>query len=411
MPTLFATQLVGGRFRLLREIGRGAAGAVWHVRNETTEHDFALKVLLAESAHDPVVLRRFLNEARAAGRVRHPNVVEVYDTGTLEDGTPYQVMQLLEGESLGARLKRMEGGRMTLAMALRVTRDVARGLAAAHARGIVHRDVKPENVFLTAPDDAPVAKLLDFGVSKLEDAAGDPLATRQGALLGSPAYMSPEQIESSADVDARADVWAVGILLYRCLTGRVPFPQRGLRELAFAITTAPPPSLTIEHPGVPSAVIAIVERCLAKSPDERFESAAALADALEGAMTSSALMGPASAARASVVRRRRRRVSAAMVTGAILAVAVAGAALAARHSPAQALETSRATADPSSISSALVSPPGPARADAPLGDVVVVEAAPSPSPRGAVVPHAGAASVHRAPARRPSHEGVVEPGF
>jgi serine/threonine protein kinase len=381
--SLASAQVVGGRFRLLREIGRGAAGAVWHVRNEATERDFAMKVLHPGTQADPRVLRRFVNEARAAGRLRHRNVVEVYDLGILEDGTPYQVMQLLEGESLGARLKRV--GSLGVREALVIVRDVARGLAAAHARGIVHRDVKPENVFLSASDLQWVAKLLDFGVSKLEEGTCDPFATRQGAVLGSPAYMSPEQIESATKVDGRTDIWAAGVLLYRCLAGRVPFPQRTLRELAMAIATSEPTPLATIRTDVPPAVVAIVARCLAKDPSARFHSASALVDALTSALDGSDLAAP-------VAPRRARSI--ALSLGALLVMVSLSAAWAGARSESQ-------------VRAEAVSPPAVA-AEVAFTPVLESLSAPSALPPRAPASRATAA---RARAPRPSHEGVVEPGF
>ncbi len=407
MPTrLEAAQVVGGRFRLLREVGRGAAGSVWQVRNITTDRDFALKVLHAETGQDPAAVRRFLNEARAAGRLRHPNVVEVYDTGELDDGTPYQVMELLEGRSLGAKLR--EGGPLPALAAVRIARDIALGLAAAHACGIVHRDVKPENIFVCPGESFDVARLVDFGVSKLEDSAGDALATREGALLGSPAYMSPEQIASAADVDARADIWAVGVVLYRCLAGRVPFPQRGLRELAFAITTAAPPSLEAARPDVSRAICDVVDRCLAKAPADRFQTADALARALDLALDERA--GPASSLRATprAHSRRRKMLFAGAATVLVGALSVLGFL---RRTEAGVVPS--AGVGPASMT--LASQPSPSLpalgVEPRVDDAPPQVAAPLRTTKPIATPTKVHAGTSRGRAARPSHEGVTEPGF
>ncbi|HZJ52583.1 MAG TPA: serine/threonine-protein kinase, partial [Myxococcaceae bacterium] len=234
-------------------------------------------------AGDPELVHRFEQEARLAGSLNHPNLVAVYDFG-LHDGAPYFITELLKGESLRQRLAH---GRVPLDTALDWGSQLAQGLAAAHARGIVHRDVKPDNVFLTS--DGHV-KLLDFGIAKLAEASRgegphDLLdetvtptdeRTRTGAILGTPAYMSPEQVRGER-VDARTDIFSLGAILYEMLSGRRPFPGDSLAESGHAILRDEPPPLA----GVPPPLMQLIRRCLAKEPEARFQSARDLAFALE----------------------------------------------------------------------------------------------------------------------------------
>lgn len=277
--------LIGGRYRLQRIIGAGAMGTVWSARNESTDRDFALKLMLPEAAKNPIALQRFFQEAKASGRLRHRSIVEVYDLGRIEQGahagTPYLVMELLEGEPLDSLLRRQQ--RLPIGTALRLVRDLARGLDVAHQQGIVHRDLKPANVFLHKTlDGTIVPKVLDFGVSKLLGAtAFDAVETSAGTVLGSPAYMSPEQASGDANVDGRSDVWSLGVILYKCLAGNVPFSAPNYNALIMAIATRAHPPIESQVEGLPPDVSVLVDRCLTKERDERFESAIELAGALD----------------------------------------------------------------------------------------------------------------------------------
>ncbi len=291
VTTLQPGDVIGGRYRLLRVIGAGAMGVVWSARNESTERDFAVKLMMPEAAKDPQRLSRFFKEAKLAGRLRHRCIVEVYDLGKIEDGphqgAPYLVMELLDGEPLDGLLRRI--GKFPAGTALRIVADVARGLAVAHAQGIVHRDLKPANVFLHRTlEGFTVPKILDFGISKLLPGAlaresFNPQETTIGTILGSPAYMSPEQT-SGEDLDARADIWSLGVVLYKALSGALPFFGGSFTNLMLAINTTDPKPLEERIPGLPQEVYALVNRCLSRRRSERFPTAAALADAIDAVL-------------------------------------------------------------------------------------------------------------------------------
>jgi serine/threonine-protein kinase len=287
--------LIGGRYRLQRIIGAGAMGTVWSARNESTDRDFALKLMLPDAVKNPIALQRFFQEAKASGRLRHRSIVEVYDLGKIEQvhgerpdpraGTPYLVMELLEGEPLDVVLRRKK--QLPAGTALRVVRDLARGLDVAHKQRIIHRDLKPANIYLHKTlEGTIVPKILDFGVSKLIGPTNfDPIATSVGTVLGSPAYMSPEQAAGEVDVDGRSDVWSLGVILYKCLSGSVPFSAPNYNALMVAIGRSTQESLATKLEGAPASAIAAVDtligRCLAKDRSGRFQSASELAQEIE----------------------------------------------------------------------------------------------------------------------------------
>jgi eukaryotic-like serine/threonine-protein kinase len=276
--------VIGGRYRLERVMGAGAMGVVWSARNESTERDFAIKLMLPEAAKDPARFQRFFKEAKLAGRLRHRCIVEVYDLGRIESGpmagAPYLVMELLDGEPLDGLLRRV--GKLPAGTALRIISEVARGLAVAHAQGVVHRDLKPANVFLHRTlEGYTVPKILDFGISKLiarEDF--DPQETTIGTILGSPAYMSPEQT-SGEDLDPRADIWSLGVLLYKLLSGTLPFSGNNFTTLMLAINTSAPTLLEDRVSGLPPELYALVHKCLSRRRGDRYANASALADAMD----------------------------------------------------------------------------------------------------------------------------------
>ena len=259
-------------------------GAVYLAEHPGIGRKVAIKVLRAEMDHDPQLLTRFLNEARAANAIRHPNIIEVLDSGTTQRGASYLVMELLEGEALSARIKRLS--RLDEKSAIDVAMQTALGLGAAHAKGITHRDLKPDNLFII-PEPADASrervKILDFGIAKLHTLAGDSLKTRTGTLMGTPVYMSPEQCLGTKEVDHRSDVYSLGIIIFEMLAGQPPFVSEGFGELLSMHLHEKPPSLRQFAPQVSAEVEAAVLRMLAKKPDERYQSMADVRAALAAA--------------------------------------------------------------------------------------------------------------------------------
>lgn len=274
--------LVGGRYVLGVPIASGAMGRVWSATHAALGHGVAIKLLHPGGAVSPDACARFEREARLAARLgetcRH--VARVLDYGHLEDGTPFLVMELLRGEELAARLRRE--GRLPLDVCARIVRQLCRALSAAHAAGVVHRDVKPSNVFLCEGDSdgGPLVKLMDFGVAKAARESARDEATRVGTVIGTPSYMSPEQVLASPVIDARADLWGVVATVYRMAVGQTPFGQGGFGELGVRILSASPVRPSAVDPSSPRAFDAFIDKGLAKDPEARFQSAEALADAL-----------------------------------------------------------------------------------------------------------------------------------
>jgi len=257
-------------------------GEVWEARHERTRCEVAVKILLPSLARNAEARLRFVREARATARVHHPAIIRVFDAGALSDGRPYLVMELLRGEPLSERLARE--GRLAPLETCAIFAEVARGLAVAHASGVCHRDLSSANVFLVrSPDGSlPRPKVLDFGVSKIDEpeTASHPV-TLSGSLLGSPAYMSPEQASGAEAVDSRTDVWSLGVLLYQSLTGVVPFRARTQHAVLLAIISQPHLPLAEVLPGIDRGLVDAVEGCLIKDPEHRFGSALEVAERLE----------------------------------------------------------------------------------------------------------------------------------
>ena len=275
--------LVAGKYELIGMIGRGGMGSVWEARHVSLGTRFAIKFIEAEYADSQEARSRFDKEARAAATIQSKHAIQIYDHGVTGDGKPYIVMELLEGEPLDKRLDRV--GRLTLQETARIIGQVSRGLARAHERGIIHRDLKPENIFLvrTPDDDEEVAKVLDFGIAKVQASAANPAitsSTKTGAILGTPFYMSPEQARGLRNVDHRTDVWSLGVIAFRCVTGRLPFDGESVGDLLVKICTAEVPVPSQVAPGIPPAFDAWFARALEREPDRRFGTVAELADAL-----------------------------------------------------------------------------------------------------------------------------------
>ena len=291
-PGAPANALVGAilsrRFRLVAPLGEGGMGIVYVAEPVAGGPRVAIKILRPEFLEEPNVLERFLEEAHTSMRIQHPNVLRVFEAAKAEDGSPYIVMELLDGQTLSRFTS--AGEKIPPAAAVPILQGILAGLGAAHAHGIVHRDLKPENVFLVqggGPGGGGYqVKILDFGIAKVMDAAGGMgNRTRTGMLLGTPAYMSPEQVRSSKDTDARTDLWAAGVLFYQVLNGRQPFVAPTEFARLAQILGAPPEPLEPEVAGFAP----FFERALQKDRNLRFQSAQEMSQALA--------MGPASTLR------------------------------------------------------------------------------------------------------------------
>lgn len=274
-------KVLAGRYRLLRRLSGGGMGAVYEARHEGLASTVAVKLMHEQLVYRHDAVRRFMNEARAAAQLGHPNIVQCTDVGHLPNGAPFLVMELLRGHDLATELQ--EHGAMSVERALGIVRQIGAGLEAAHRAGIVHRDLKPHNVFLVdsgAPGDH--VKLLDFGIARFSHLT---TPTRTGTPLGTPAYMAPEQFRDASNVDARADVYALGVLIYEMLTGRRPFDAESAPELALQIAEGRYPGIGELREEVPTVVRSTVKRAMATDPDGRPDSVAALLQELEGRVT------------------------------------------------------------------------------------------------------------------------------
>ncbi len=281
---------IGDKLELIRKLSQGASGEVWLARHTGLDSRLAVKLLHGDVAQDPTARQRFLREAKALARLRSPYIVQVFDYG-LHGDRAYLAMEYLVGETLHDRLRKVE--RLSAPDAARICTQIAKALQAAHGAGIVHRDVKPENVFLVAYGDEEVAKVVDFGIQKsahamLESSRTSTL-TRAGTMLGTPYYMSPEQMMDSGSVDHRTDLWALGVIAYECLTGRLPFEGNNLPNLIMAISSDPIP-VPSRVADVPPGFDAWFARAVARNPEERFESAKVMATDLCRALLAGSLV-------------------------------------------------------------------------------------------------------------------------
>jgi eukaryotic-like serine/threonine-protein kinase len=247
-------------------------GAVYLAEHPGIGRRVAVKVLHKNYTRDEHLLARFLNEARAANAIRHPNIIEILDSGMLADGTPFLVMELLEGESLGTRLR--QNGALPIATAVDFAYQTASALGAAHAKGIVHRDLKPDNLFVVPdPHDShrERVKVLDFGIAKLQQGSvADSVKTRTGTLMGTPIYMSPEQCRGTRAVDHRSDIYSLGVIFYEMLVGQPPFVSEGFGDLVNMHLNVLPASARSKRAEIPLAVDALVLKMLAKNPEDRY---------------------------------------------------------------------------------------------------------------------------------------------
>ena len=271
-------RIVGGKYTLERELARGGMGAIWVAFDAQLKRRVALKLMSPDHLASPSARSRFEREAMAIAQLQSPHVVQIFDYG-VDDGAPYIVMELLDGEDLQQRLGRVV--RMPMATVASILAQAAKALGAAHGAGIVHRDIKPANIFLSRHDTDEVVKVLDFGVAALMSGApADLHVTRAGGVVGTPHYMAPEQVRGSKGIDYRADLWSLGVVAYRSLTGRLPFDAEAFGELLIQICTdpVPPPSKLLPELG-PDAD-RFFERALARDPAKRFGSAREMAAAM-----------------------------------------------------------------------------------------------------------------------------------
>lgn len=281
-------ELLGGKFRVGKQIGRGGMATVYAAEHVELGKAVAVKLLAAEYTTSRTITERFLREARAAAKIKSPYVCEVYDVGTFKE-RPFIVMELLKGESLYELLARVK--RLSPEDTLQITTHVAKGLKKAHEMNVVHRDLKPENIFLTSTDDGGLlSKVVDFGLAKFyephQDAANARL-TKEGALFGTPAYMSPEQARAKGDVDGRSDLWALGCIVFEMLTGRTVWEvEQGVAMILTQVASGTLPSATRFRPDLPKGFEAWFQRALARNVEERYLDADAFLEALKLALTS-----------------------------------------------------------------------------------------------------------------------------
>jgi serine/threonine-protein kinase len=401
-------EIVGGKYRLTRFLAGGGMGVVYEAQHAVVRRRFAIKFLRRDYSERREILMRFQREAEAAGALESENVTAAVDFGVTDDGAPYIVMEFLVGESLEALLGRSR--RLPAGRAADLCLQACRGIAAAHAAGIIHRDLKPHNLFLCRRQDGTdLVKVLDFGIAKLET-FDDGLATRTGLVLGTPAYMSPEQARGDKDLDARADVYGLAAILYQLLSGEKPHPGGSHNAILHHIATQPAVPLDALALELPAALVALVERGLAAEVGARFSSAEALAEALtpfarrevwpapeppaatpveEAPPAFGAGLPAASSAgaRASAAPGPRRIVAGAAIAAVALVIGAAVAAIvgrSARHVARAEAPVASAALAPSTRGPSASSTPGPGASSAPAAAPVAPPARPVAPPAGAV---------------------------
>jgi len=280
---LLPGQILADKYRIIRQIGQGGMGAVFEGENARIRRRVAIKTLHAAVSTKSDVIQRFEREAQAAGRIGSEHIVEVLDMGELPDQSRFMVMEFLEGQTLGERI--VKQGRIPPRDVIPIMDQLLLGLEAAHKAEIIHRDLKPANIFLSAGRGprADFVKILDFGVSKFNVLNNEEMSmTRTGAVVGTPYYMSPEQAKGARNIDQRADIYSVGVILYEAITGQVPFNAETFNELIFKIALESPPPPEQFVPNLDPAFSGIMKRAMAREVDARFQSAGELRDALLG---------------------------------------------------------------------------------------------------------------------------------
>ena len=270
--------MAGGKYRVDRVLGIGGMGMVVAATHLHLGQIVAIKFMLPAALKDKESVERFLLEARSAAALKSEHVARVLDVGTLDTGAPYIVMEYLEGLTLDAFLE--QGNELSVAEAVEYTIQACEAVAEAHARGIIHRDLKPTNLFLTrTADKRALVKVIDFGLSK-SIGANSRKITKDFTVMGTPTYMSPEQLRSTSNVDTRTDIWALGVVLYELLSGQVPFEAESIAEVCALVLGSPPRPIEQAVRDVPPELSAVITRCLQKEPNDRFASVAELAEAL-----------------------------------------------------------------------------------------------------------------------------------